>query len=491
MTSLWLDRTDQTMSDPLPVDGRIDDIVVGAGLTGLTTALLLARAGRRVAVLEARTIGAVATGNTTAKLSLLQGTKLSKILSRQSHRVAQAYVDSNLEGQQWLLRFCADHGVATQTRDAVTYAAQRDQVESARDELDAAKSLGLGARWTDELSVSFPHRGGVVLPDQAQFDPVEVLLALSEQVRAHGGTIHEGHRVVSASKIGRPTVQLDDGASLGAEQVVLATGTPILDRGLYFARLEPLRSYALAFDVDEAPQAMYLSAGAPSRSIRDAPRGRSTKLLIGGAGHTVGRTRSEAAHVDELREWTAKYFPGAVETHVWSAQDYQSHDAVPYVGALPRGGGRFHVATGFDKWGMTNGVAAARSISARILGDPQPWAKPLGRRIPRPAGVVQGLLTNVGVGVALAKGVVAAESRPMPSEPSEGSGEIGRDGVVPTGVSTVNGRTCAVRALCTHLGGILAWNDQERSWDCPLHGSRFSPEGDVLEGPATRPLARP
>ena len=492
MTSLWLDRTDLPASDPLPVGERLDDLVVGAGLTGLTTGLLLARAGRRVAVLAARHIGAATTGTTTAKLSVLQGTKLSKILQRQSHDVAQAYVDANLEGQQWLVRFCADHGVPIQTRDAITYAAEIHQVDAARAEHDAARSLGLGVRWHDQLDVPFPNHGGTVLPDQYQFDPLDILTALASQVREHGGTIHEGRRVVSASKTGRPTVHLDDGTELTADEIILATGTPILDRGLYFAKLEPLRSYALAFDFATTPMAMALSAGQPSRSIRDVPRADgTTKLMIGGNGHTVGRTDSEARHVDELRAWTAKYFPGAVETHVWSAQDYQSHDGIPYVGHLPRGGGRFHVATGFDKWGMTNAVAAARNISATLLGEPVSWSKPMSRRITRPAGAAKIATINLNVGAELAKGIVTAELRPMPGSPAEGSGEVGRDGFLPTGVSTVDGRTCAVRAVCTHLGGILSWNDQEKSWDCPLHGSRFTPDGEVLEGPATRPLHTP
>jgi glycine/D-amino acid oxidase-like deaminating enzyme/nitrite reductase/ring-hydroxylating ferredoxin subunit len=491
VTSLWLDRAGTATSDPLPADEHLDDLVVGAGLTGLTTALLLARSGRRVAVVEARHVGAVTTGNTTAKLSMLQGTKLSTILQRQSHHVAQAYVDGNLEGQQWLLRFCEDHGVPVQSRDAVTYAAQPQQVSAVRSEHEAARSLGLDARWVDDLGQPFPNHGGVVLADQYQFDPLDVLGALVAQVRVHGGTVHEGHRVVAASKSGRPTVTLDDGTQLSASEVVLATGVPVLDRGLYFAKVEPLRSYALAFDFATTPLPMALSAGPPSRSVRDAPReGGATKLLIGGSGHTVGRTASEARHVDELRDWTATYFPGAVETHVWSAQDYESHDAIPYVGRLPRGGGHFHLATGFDKWGMTNAVAAARNLSSAILGEPVSWSKPMSRRITRPLGAAKIASINLRVGVAWAKGGVSAELTPVRTSPPEGEAEVGRDGVVPTGVSTVDGRTCAVRALCTHLGGVLAWNDHEKTWDCPLHGSRFTAEGRVLEGPATRDLAK-
>ena len=208
---------------------------------------------------------------------------------------------------------------------------------------------------------------------------------LVEQLRQHGGTLHQGRRVRTVSLTGRAEAQLDDGSTVRAEHVVLATGTPILDRGLYFAKLEPQRSYALAFVGAPAPEGMYLSAGSDSRSVRDAPDGAGgTRLLVGGAGHSVGRTRSEAAHVERLRRWTEQYFPGAVETHQWSAQDYRSHDSVPYVGPLPRGLGRIYVATGFDKWGMTNGVAAARSISGQILGEKPSWAKTLGRRLTGP-----------------------------------------------------------------------------------------------------------
>ena len=268
MTSLWLDRAMTRSTDPLPE--RVDDLVVGAGLTGLTTALLMARTGRRVAVVEARHVGAVTTGNTTGKLSLLQGTKLSRMLRLQSKAVVEAYVEANLEGQEWLLRFCSDHGVPVQNRDAITYASTESEVETAHQEHDAAQTVGLDVRWVDALDVPFPFHGGTLLPDQAQFDPMDVLETLVAQLHAHGATVHEGRRVVSASKHGRPRATLDDGSTVDAEHVVLATGTPMLDRGLYFAKVEPLRSYALAFDVSDIPDGMFLSAGSPVRSVRDA-----------------------------------------------------------------------------------------------------------------------------------------------------------------------------------------------------------------------------
>jgi len=462
VTSLWLDRAHPVSNDPLP-DGKVDDLVVGAGITGLTTALLLARAGRRVAVVEAAEVGAVATGNTTAKISLLQGTKYSRLLHYQSKRVGLAYLAANREGMDWLLRFCEDHGVAVQRRPAITYAADESEISSVRDEHEAAAALGLDVRWTDSLDVPFPHRGATVLADQAQFDPMDALTALVGELRRHDGTLHQGRRVRTVSLLGDPEVSLDDGATIRAEHVVLATGSPILDRGLYFSKLEPMRSYALAFDGAAAPEGMYLSAGADSRSLRDAPGPAGTSLLVGGAGHTVGRTTSEAEHVGRLREWTATYFPGAVETHQWSAQDYRSHDSVPYVGSLPRGFGRIQVATGFDKWGMTNGVAAARIISGRILGQLPSWSKPLGRRITGPTAAAHLAAINIKVGLGAAGGAVEMLRR------------RGQREVLP---------------VCTHLGGPLHWNDCEESWDCPLHGSRFATDGEVIEGPATRPLRK-
>ncbi len=490
MRSLWLDDSQALGSDEL--QGEYDDVVLGAGLTGLVTALLLARAGRRVGVLEARHVGAGTTGNTTAKLSLLQGTKLSRLLRQHTESVADAYVEANREGQAWLLRFCDDHGVDVQHRDAFTYAASEDEVASARRELDAARRLGLDVHWQSDLDVPFPNEGGVVLPGQAQFDPMDVLAALTEQVRTHGGDVVEHARAVSVSRSGRPRVQLGDGRTVRADNLVLATGAPILDRGLYFAKLEPDRSYALAWDHPAPPEGMYLSAGKPSWSIRDHVRPDGTRMLLtGGGGHVVGRTSSEQAQLDQVRAWTTTHFPAAVETHAWSAQDYSSHDELPHVGELPRGGGHIRFATGYDKWGMTNAVAAGLTISEQTLGGHMAWAQTLGRHSTGPRGVAKLAEINGNVGMHLVGGLVRGLSHRLPkTKPAEGTAQLGRDPILPGARSTEDGTTCALVGLCTHLGGTLKWNDAEKTWDCPLHGSRFTPDGEVIEGPATRPLRR-
>lgn len=474
MTSLWLDRPRPAYTDPWPDDATVDDLVVGAGLTGMCTALLLARAGRRVAVVEARQVGGVTTGNTTGKVSLLQGTTLSGLQSSQSREVREAYVDANREGMEWLLRFCDEHGVPYQRRAAITYASTPAQVKSVRAEHEAARELGLPTRLVDRLDVPFPHHGAVVLDDQAQLDAWEVLAALAEEVRRHGGTIHEGRRATSAAASAesvRTTFTDDvrttftDDSELRARHLVLATGIPMLDRSLHFARVEPMRSYALAFEHATPPDGMFLSAGSPGRSIRDAPGSGGRLLLVGGAGHTVGRNRRPTSeHYDELREWTHEHFPGAVETHAWSAQDYRSHTGVPLVGRIPLGGGAVYGATGYGKWGLTNGVAAAHAIAAEILGSRAPGesGNPLQWR-----AVLEVARLNAEVGALLTLGHLGALAQALPVP-------AGRRGERPP--------------VCTHLGGRLKWNDAEGSWDCPLHGSRFAADGSVLEGPATRPI---
>ncbi|KRB76346.1 hypothetical protein ASE01_15220 [Nocardioides sp. Root190] len=468
-----------------PIEGRASDVVViGGGITGLCTGLLLARAGKQVVLLEADRIGALASGRNTGKVSLLQGTKLSRLLDHHPRAVAAAYVEANREGVDWLARFCEDHGVAHERRDAYTFAATEEEVHPARAELRAALELGVPVTWRDELDVPFEVHGAVALADQVQLDPLAVVAALAAELERHGGLIAEDSRVVDVSWGADPVVRTADGRVFEAPHVVLATGTPVLDRGLYFAKLEPRRSYLLAHRWPGEMPGMMLSAGSTARSLRDAPGG---TLLVGGAGHVVGRGGSEREGLDALRAWAATAFPDAVETHAWSAQDYTSHDGIPYVGGFPRGFGRIHVATGYDKWGLSNGVSAALRIAGRVLGSRPAWARPLERRLTRPSTAATLVRRNMETGVVASAALARAVSHPVSVEDAPDGGDVGRVGIDPRPVGVADG--CAVRAICTHLGGTLRWNDAERSWDCPLHGSRFTEAGDVIEGPAVRPLS--
>jgi len=285
-----------------------------------------------------------------------------------------------------------------------------------------------------------------------------------------------------------------DGGSATARTVVLATNTPILDRSGFFARVAPARSYGLAFRTPEpAVDGMYLSAEQPSRSLRDAPDPDGHLLLVGGNGHTTGRGGSESARLEDLRAWTAAHYPQAEETHAWSAQDYVPLHALPYAGPLLPGSDEILVAGGYSKWGMTNGVAAALALSGRILGGHLEWAEvfePWSTRELR--GLVDGARINAEVGVEMAAGWIRPVFSPgVGTTPPEGAGRVRLDHPgTPTAISRTEGVERRVSAVCSHLGGVVRWNDAERSWDCPLNGSRFGTDGEVLEGPATCGLTR-
>lgn len=493
-SSLWLQTAPAIPTDAFDADARYDIVIAGAGLTGLATAVLLGRAGKRVAVLEARTVGAVTTGNTTGKVSLLQGTTLSAVRRYSSDRVLGAYVDANVAGRGWLLNTLDQAGVPYELRDAYTHVTTREALPALAEEFDAARCAGLPVARTQDTGLPFATAGALRLPDQAQVHPMRVLAALAAELRSLGGRIVEGERVTAVST-GRPVVVTSTSGRTRADAVVLATGTPVVDRGLTFAKTEPHRSYVAAFRVPgPLPDGMHLSADAPTRSLRTAiGEDGEELLLVGGNGHPAGHAASPAELLADLAAWTERAFPGAERTHWWAAQDYRSVNRVPFVGWLPRGRGRIFLATGYDKWGMTNAVAAALSLTADLTGEEPPeWARILHHRVTRPVDLADGVRVNATAAATAARTWSRTRLRPRLSDevPAEGTGVVGRRGHRAAAVSTVAGRTCELSAICPHLGGLVRWNDAELSWDCPLHGSRFAADGSVLEGPATRGLRR-
>ncbi|MET9486112.1 FAD-dependent oxidoreductase [Nocardia sp. NPDC006630] len=491
MTSLWLDDAQVPARLRLTPGSRFDTVVIGGGITGLATALLLAESGVQVAVLEGRRVGAGTTGASTGKVSLLQGTRAQRIRRRHGDETLRAYIDANRAGQQWLMRYCEERTVPVQHEAALTYAQSKAEISAVRREFEAAQAVGMSVDLLGEIATPFPSYGAVRLEDQAQLDPMALLAALAVDIEGHAASIFESTlaRNVRSGKNNDLIIETEHG-DLIARTVVIATGTPILDRGGFFTRLTAQRSYLTAFAVTEpVPHEMFLSAGSPTRSLRYTPSPDGDVLLVGGNDHTVGREPAPRLRAEELIEWTRTWCPTAEPLHSWSAQDYLPVDELPYVGPLLPGRDNILVATGYAKWGLTNGVAAALAIAGRVTGKPPAWARTFASWRPSELRSLPAAVTsNVSVAHRLLSGWRRAAGSPPSALPAEGCGRVERHGLVPTAVCTVDGQTTEVSAICPHLGGILAWNDAERSWDCPLHGSRFAPDGAQIEGPATRPL---
>jgi len=477
MTSLWRDARPAIPTDPFPSDARFDHIVVGAGLTGLTTALLLARRGRRVAVLEGRTIGAVASGNTTGKLSLLQGVKLQKVRALNTPAVFRAYVDSQRAAFEWMRDYLTETGVPFQRLPAVTYAETADEVEAVHREYAAARAAGLPAVLAEGAELPEPGHAAVVLDGQVQFDPMDVLTQLAADIRPLGGVIVADARVVRVG-LGDPVEAHTAHGTVSADSIVFATGTPPLVRGLYWAKVEARRSSVVAFDVPDAvatmPTGMFLGAGEAPHSIR----WHEGSLLVGGGGHDAGRQRPGHDPYGDLVEWTRERWAGAEPTHRWSAQDYTPSSRIPFVGYLPRGRGRAFLATGYDKWGMTGAVAAALLLEADLTGRREGWQRTLGRRPTLPQAVAVGIGANAAVVSWYARGYLGAIRSAIRGEHADATPAL-----PPTAIIASERGATEVCLVCPHLGAIVRWNEAESTWDCPAHGSRFRATGEYLEGP--------
>lgn len=466
-------------SDSLPAADHVNAVVVGAGLTGLCTALRLAEAGRKVVVAEARSVGACASGASTGKVTVLQGNRLSLLAESFSIDVAQDYLRAHQHGVEEILRLCSARQVPFERANAFTYAGTPEGVNKVRNEFEVCRELGLPVSSHDSLDTAFPVHAAVELPDQVQLDPVALLDGLVAAVVAAGGRVVEGCRVTGLEESDDRVAVETTAGRLSADHVILATASPILDHVLTTTELVPHRSYLCAFDLagsapessapeDALPEGMFVSVDSPSRTLRKATVNAQRVLLVGGNGHRTGEAISTQELIGDLESWTVEHFPNARMTHAWSAQDHHPTGMVPLVTTFGSDEGRVHFAGGYSKWGITGAPAAARIISDRILGRPE----------------------TVSFGTPSKLGAMKNAVKSQAKTPAMMVGNLVREGLKPTAETTVGGETVEVSLVCPHAGGICTWNDAESSWDCPLHGSRFDADGSVLEGPATTDLKR-
>jgi len=487
--SPWLDGRPAGARPALERDLEVDVAVIGGGIVGLTAALLASRAGARVAVLERRRIGAGVSGNTTAKITSLHGLAYSSLTSRRGAGTARAYAEANEAGLATIVELAAELGIDCDLRRKPHVVYTEDPAERGRveDEVTAAAAAGLDVDFVADAGLPFATAAAVRASGQAELDPVRYLEGIAAELDRTGHRVYENTPVIGLS--GR-TVTAEGGPRVRAGHLIVATQLPFTDRALLFARARPSRSYALTARVSgPVPGGMYLSAASPPRSMRSV-RWRGEELaIVAGEGHPLGR--GEPSERQRALERFARERLGAVAfEHRWSAHDYVPEDSLPYVGRVLPTSDRVLAATGMAKWGLAMGTTAARILVDSVLGRRGPWEGEFDPwRLPAPRGAIALVEHNLSAGARFFLDRAAWRGGTGDLAPGEGrvvGAGRGRRAVH----RDDSGRLHAVSARCTHLGCIVRWNSLERTWDCPCHGSRFGPLGEVRNAPATRPLER-
>jgi glycine/D-amino acid oxidase-like deaminating enzyme/nitrite reductase/ring-hydroxylating ferredoxin subunit len=494
-SSYWIESTPATDYPPLRNEVSADVAIIGGGIVGLTAAALLKRAGQTVAVLESKRIVRGASGYTTAKVTSGHGliyAELTKTFGRDGARI---YADANQAALERIAQFVQEDGIDCdfERKANYVYAESQEEVRSLQGDVEAARRCGLDTTFVKETPLPYPVAGAIRLENQAQFHPRKYLLALAESISGDGSHIFEHTRAIDVDDDEPCAVRTDRGV-VRARDVVVATQLPFLDRGLFFAKTYPHRSYAVAAPIDEAraPDGMFINAGTPTRSVRTIRDGQRVLVQVGGQGHKTAQEEDPRGRYEALEHFLRQNWSDAGDVEYrWSTQDYMSLDRVPYIGRLRRGSKHVSTATGFNKWGMTNGTVAALILSDRILGRENEWAELFESKRLKPRVTPKLVKEGVSVGfhfVADRLGPVGARS---PDEIQNGEGAIVRVGGRKRAVyRDEGGELHLLSPVCRHLGCIVSWNRAERSWDCPCHGSRYSGEGRMIQGPTVKDLKR-
>jgi glycine/D-amino acid oxidase-like deaminating enzyme/nitrite reductase/ring-hydroxylating ferredoxin subunit len=495
-TSYWIASGGETSYPALDREIHVDVAVLGGGMAGLMTAFLLKRDGARVAVLEAARVAAGVTAYTTAKVSSLHGVHYQSLASSFGEEGARAYGQANEAGIERIGALVEELGIDCDWRrkPAYTYAEDEQGRRQVEDEVQAALRAGLKASFTTVTDLPWQVAGAIRVEDQAEFHPRRFLLAIAERIPGEGSHVFENTRATDV-KDGEPArVETENGPVVVADHVVVATHFPFLDRGGYFARMHPERSYALGLYVNgEAPQGMYLSTESPSHTVRAHPTERGELVIAGGESHKVGQSGEDTAdRVARLEDWARERFDVTEIAYRWSTQDNMPIDGVPYIGKYMPGAKRLWVVTGFKKWGLAVGAASGELLTDLIAGRDNPWSSLFDPNRFKPGAQAKEFVKeNVNVGWRFMRDKVGGADFGSVDELEPGQGGLVREGSGKVAAyRDEQGELHVLSPACTHMGCTVKWNTAEKSWDCPCHGSRFHYDGTVLQGPALDGLSR-
>jgi glycine/D-amino acid oxidase-like deaminating enzyme/nitrite reductase/ring-hydroxylating ferredoxin subunit len=494
--SLWMDVDVAPDAAPLAEDVTVDTIVVGGGIAGLSTAYELSGQGQKVAVLDRGKIGAGMTARTTAHLSANNDDTFKTFIEERGEKLARDYYTSQQAAIERIDAIQSGEGIACDFRrvDGFLFPGPQTSQQEIEEEYEASKKAGMPVFY----AAGVPLRGyestrSLRYPNQATFHPTKYLRGLARCIASRGGGLFNNAAVVSVEEQkGAVTAKTADGRTVQAKYAVIATNSPINDRFALHSKQAPYRTYAMALQLpkDGLPDALYWDTLDPYHYMRRHPGDAYDYLIVGGADHKSGEADDAEFRYEALEAWIRNLVPEVgVVTHRWSGQVLDTIDYSSFSGRNP-GNENIFVHTGDSGQGITHGVVGSLIIARMIMQGEEPWQDLYGPERKTASALGSFISENVTALKNFAEYVAPGEVASA-AEIKPGHGAILRQGLSKVAAyRDEKGRLHAYSAACTHLGCHLHWNSFERCWDCPCHGSQFSVDGAVLNGPAVQPLEK-
>ncbi|MBZ0330691.1 FAD-dependent oxidoreductase [Halomonas sp. ANAO-440] len=492
MEAIWrLGSLGLPVCAPLEEQAETDVVVIGAGITGLTTALPLVEAGQRVVVLEAKGVGSGVTGGSTGNLYSTLASGQAALRRKWGDEVAADVVCARSEAiddiEALIKRFSIECQFRRQSAYRLLTGDRQHSDHSLNDERDALLRAGLDVASAEGPGLPFDS-WGIRIPDQAQFNPLHYVQGLASVLIGMGVAIHQ-HCPVRRVEAKEGVVQTDT-ASVTARHIVYATHTPkgisLLQAGMLVSR-----EYTVAARLKrgEYPEGIFWLLD-PFHSLRSYRHGDTSYLMVVGEKHKTGEQQGE--YYQRLRDYLSSHFEIEAFSRQWSAQQYSSPDGLPYIGRM-HGHDNLYMATGFAADGLVWGALAGRIIADQILGHDNPWQPRFAsRRVTPGKSALQYAKENATVTKHLARDYLGTERIDSFDGIAPGQARVATKSGEKLAIHrTEAGELKVLSAVCPHLKCIVHWNPEESTWDCPCHGSRFDTDGEVIEGPAYRPLSRP
>jgi len=496
-TSIWMATTETPSQSRLRESIRTDVCIIGAGIAGLTTAYLLGREGRSVVVLDDGLIGGGMTGRTTAHLTNAYDDRYVEIERLHGGEGARLTADSHTAAIYKISEVVRKEKIDCDFEwvDGFLFAATPDHVDLLQEELAAAHRAGLvGVERVARAPIgSFDTGPALRFPRQAQFHPLKYLDTVARAIIGDGGRIFGQTHATKIEGGHSVRIETSHGPVITSEVVVVATNTPVNDRVAIHTKQVPYVTYAIGVQVPKrsVPRALFWDTGDPYHYVRLQSDDQKPHdiLIAGGEDHKTGQTNDGDERYGRLEEWTRERFPQMLEVEYrWSGQVMEPVDGLAFIGRNPLDDDNVFIATGDSGQGMTHGTIAGMLLTDLIQGRKNKWEDLYNPSRIRMKALPEYAAENINVAGQYADYVTAGDIS-SESELEPGSGAVMRSGMGKVAVYRDDAGNVHERsAVCPHLGCIVAWNSSERTWDCPCHGSRFSAEGRVYQGPANSDL---